>query len=284
MPYITVRNRASGQVDLYYEDLGAGRPVVLIHGWPLSSAAWERQVPVLLDAGYRVVFYDRRGFGGSSRPASGYDYDTLAADLDELMTGLDIREAALCGFSMGTGECARYLSRYGSDRVRAVAFLASIPPFLLKTPDNPGGVDRAVFDGMRAAIARDRYAFASSFLRDYYNVGLLGGDRASDDVVRASWNLAALASARALSDCVPAWLTDFRADLPHVDVPALVVHGDDDWVLPIAATGLRLHQSLAGSRWVVIEGGSHGLLWTHADEVNRALLAFLEAHMRGAVR
>lgn len=279
MPYITVGVENSGSIDLYYEDQGSGSPVVLIHGWPLSSASWEKQLPVLLEAGYRVVAYDRRGFGGSSRPASGYDYDTLAADLDQLMTALDLRGAALVGFAMGTGECARYLGTYGSERVRAAALIASIPPFLLKTPDNPAGVEGTVFDGITCAIARDRYAFAAEFLSAYYNVGLLEGERVSDDAVRASWNVAAAASPRAFAACVRAWLTDFRADLSRIDVPALVLHGDDDLLLPIASTGLPLHESLKGSRWVVIEGGAHGLLWTHAEEVNRELLAFLGSRL-----
>lgn len=276
MPYISVGEENSGSIDLYYEDHGAGRPVVLIHGWPLSGASWEKQLPVLLDAGYRVITYDRRGFGSSSKPWSGYDYDTFAADLHTLMTTLDLRDAALVGFSMGTGECARYLGTYGSDRVRKVAFLASVPPFLLKTPDNPDGVDGGVFDGIRAAIAKDRYAFASTFLADFYNVDVLGGDRVSADVVRSSWNVAAVASAKAFADCVPAWLTDFRGDLPRVDVPALVLHGDADRTLPIASTGIPLHERLTGSRFVVVEGGPHGLIWTHADKVNAELVDFLK--------
>jgi pimeloyl-ACP methyl ester carboxylesterase len=275
MPHLTVRHGGSGSVELYYEDQGSGRPVVLVHGWPLCSSSWEKQVPALLAAGYRVVYYDRRGFGGSSRPASGYDYDTLAADLDALLTTLDLRDAALVGFAMGAGECARYLARYGSARIGAVAFVAAILPFLLATADNPGGVPAAALDGMAAALAHDRHAFTAAFLRDYYNAGL-GGGRASEELVHASWVLAAGASALALAGCVRAWRTDFRADVARIDVPALVLHGDDDAILPIAATGLRLHESVPGSRWVVVEGGAHGLLWTHADEVNRELLSFLE--------
>ena len=262
MPSLRV-NSTSESVDLYYEDQGAGPPVVLVHGSPLASECFEKQVPALLDAGYRTVYYDRRGFGRSSRPGSGYDYDTPAADLDVLITTLDLREIALVGFSMGTGECARYLARYGTARVRAVAFLASIPHVLLETPDNPAGVDQAWFDRM---------------------TDLLGRDRVSDDVVRASANLVASASGKALEDSVSAWMTDFRAGLVRVDVPALVLHGDDDCIAPIAATGLRLHQSLPRSRWVVIEGGTHGLTWTHAEEVNRELLAFFATHMKKTVR
>ena len=275
MPYIRVGEKNSASVELYYEDHGAGHPVVLIHGWPMSGASWEKQVLALLGAGHRVITYDRRGFGLSSKPASGYDYDTFAADLATLMTTLDLRDAALVGFSMGTGECARYLSTYGSARVRKVAFLASIPPFLLKTPDNPDGVDGVVFDRMRAAIAKDRYAFASAFLADFYRVEPRDGHRTSDDVVRASWNLADVASAKAFADCIPAWLTDFRDDLARIDVPALVLHGDDDLILPIVSTALPLHDRMMGSRLVVVEGGAHGLIWTHAEEVNAELVSFL---------
>ncbi len=275
MPYVNVGEENSGNIDLYYEDHGSGSPVVLIHGWPLSGASWEKQVPVLLGAGYRVITYDRRGFGASSKPASGYDYDTFTQDLDKLMTELDLRDAALVGFSMGSGECARYLSTFGSERVSKVAFLASIPPFVLKTPDNPGGVDESVFEEIKESIARDRHAFASAFLANFYNTDVLGGQLISDEVVRSSWNLAARSSAIAFAECVPTWLTDFRDDLPKIDVPALVLHGDSDRILPIASTGDPLHESLEGSHYVVVEGGPHGLLWTHAEEVNRALVDFL---------
>lgn len=255
---------------------GSGKPVVLIHGWPLSGVSWEKQVPVLLSAGYRVIAYDRRGFGDSSKPASGYDYDTFAQDLNKLMTKLDLRDAALVGFSMGTGECARYLGTFGSERVSKVAFLASVPPFLLKTPDNPGGVDEGVFKRIMASIAKDRHAFAAAFLADFYNVDVLGGKQVSDEVVRSSWNLAARSSAKAFADCVPTWLTDFRKDLARIHVPALVLHGDADRILPIASTGHTLHERLKGSRKVVVKDGPHGVIWTHADQVNAALVDFLK--------
>jgi non-heme chloroperoxidase len=277
MSYITVGKENSGDIELYYEDHGAGQPVVLIHGWPLSGASWEKQVAVLLDAGYRVITYDRRGFGKSSQPTSGYDYDTFAEDLHKLMTQLELRDAVLVGFSMGTGECARYLGTYGSERVSKVAFLASVPPFLLKTSDNPGGVDGSVFEGIQRSIARDRLAFLSEFLSNFYNVDVLGGDRVSDELVRLSWNIASGASARGTLECVQAWLTDFREDLPRIDVPALVLHGDADRILPIDATGRRLHEAIEGSRFVLLQGAPHGLLWTHAEDVNRALLDFLGA-------
>jgi non-heme chloroperoxidase len=275
VPYIHVGEENSASINLYYEDHGSGSPVVLIHGWMLSGASWEKQVPVLLDAGYRVITYDRRGFGDSSKPASGYDFDTFAQDLDKLMTGLDLHDATLVGFSMGAGECARYLSVFGAERVSKVAFLASILPFLLKTPDNPGGVDESVFEEIRASVARDRYAFASGFLANYYNTDVLGGQLISDEVVRSAWNLGTRSSPIALAECVPAWLTDFRDDLLKIDVPALVLHGDSDRILPIASTGDPLQESLKGSQYIVVEGGPHGLLWTHAEEVNRALIDFL---------
>jgi non-heme chloroperoxidase len=275
MPYISVGQENSGSIDLYYEDHGSGEPVVLIHGWPLNGASWEKQTLALLAAGYRVITYDRRGFGKSSQPTVGYDYDTFAADLDTVLTTLDLNGVTLVGFSMGTGEVTRYLGTYGSARVKKAALLASVPPFLLKTDDNPGGVDSSVFEGIRAAIAGDRPAFLAQFLRDFYNVDVLQGTRISEEVVRNSWIVAVGASAKGTLDCVPAWLTDFRQDVPRIDVPTLVLHGDDDRILPIAVTGDRLHAGIKGSTYVVVKGGPHGLLWTHADEVNAALLKFL---------
>ncbi|WP_413894543.1 alpha/beta fold hydrolase, partial [Candidatus Skiveiella danica] len=225
----------SGNIDLYYEDHGAGRPVVMIHGWPLSSKSWEKQVPALIDAGYRVVAYDRRGFGNSAKPAFGYDYDTLAEDLHKLMTELDLTGATLVGFSMGGGEVARYLGTHGSDRVDSAVFISAIPPFLLKTAENPEGVDGSVFDGI--------------------NVDVLGGDRISDEAVRFNWNIAATASPRGTLDSVSAWLTDFRGDLRSIDVPVLVIHGDADRIVPFAASGKRIPGLIRESRLVVVEGG-----------------------------
>jgi len=275
MNYINVDKENSGTVDLYYEDHGQGKPVILIHGWPLSGASWEKQVPALIDAGYRVITYDRRGFGRSSRPATGYDYDTFAGDLHKLMTRLDLRDAAVVGFSMGCGEVARYLGAYGSKRVSKAVFMSAIQPFLLKTPDNPAGEERSAFEGKMKSIAADRPAYLSGFLSKFYNVDTLLGVRVSDEVVRASWNIAVAASPKGTVACVEAWLTDFREDLKRIDVPTLVVHGDDDRILPLAVTGKRTQESVKGSRLVVIKGGPHGLNWTHAEEVNRELLAFL---------
>jgi non-heme chloroperoxidase len=276
MNYITVGKENSGDINLYYEDHGEGRPVVLIHGWPLSSASWERQVPALIRAGYRVITYDRRGFGYSSKPALGYDYDTLADDLSAIMTRLELREATLVGFSMGGGEVARYLGRYGKERVRKAVFMAAVTPFLLKTPDNPAGVDGGVFEAIQQAIITDRPAFLTSFLANFYNLHALGGKKVSDEAVRLSWNIAAAASPKGTLDCVQAWLTDFRDDLIRFDLPTLVIHGDNDRILPFAATGSRTHEAVDGSRLMVVAGAPHGLNWTHAEEVNRALLEFIK--------
>jgi len=276
MPFVTVGRENSGAVDLYYEDHGEGKPVVLMHGWPLSGRSWEKQVPVLLEAGYRVITYDRRGFGDSSKPTSGYDYDTFAEDLHQLMTTLDLREATLVGFSMGGGEVARYLGKYGSERISRAAFLAAVPPLLLKTADNPSGVDGSVFEGIKKAIVADRLAFLSKFLSDFYNVDALGGKRISEEVVRHSWNIAAGASPMGTLDCVAAWGTDFRKDLSRITVPTVVLHGDADRILPLSATASRTHEMVKGSRLVVVKDGPHGVNWTHAEEVNQALLDLLK--------
>jgi non-heme chloroperoxidase len=275
MPHITVGEENSGTIELYYEDHGAGKPVVLIHGWPLSGRSWEKQVPALLEAGYRVITYDRRGFGDSSKPTFGYDYNTFAEDLHTLMTKLDLRDVALVGFSMGGGEVACYLGHHGSQRVSRAVLMAAVPPYLLKTPDNPEGVDNNVFEGIKKAIAADRPAFLSKFLEDFCNVDAVRGKRVSDEVVRLSWNIAAGASPKGTLNCVSAWVIDFRHDLARIDVPTLVVHGDADRILPLAATGTRTPKFVKGSELAVVEGGPHGLNWTYAEDVNRTLLGFL---------
>lgn len=275
MPYISVGQENSGSIDLYYEDHGSGKPVVLIHGWPLSGRSWEKQMPVLLDAGYRVITYDRRGFGDSSKPTSGYNYDTFAEDLHKLITKLDLRDAALVGFSMGGGEVARYLGKYGSESVKKAAFLAAVPPFLLKTPDNPSGVEGSVFDGIKASIVADRLAFLTSFFNNFYNVDVYGGKQVSEQAVQFSWNIASGASPKGTLDCVSAWLTDFRKDLARIDVPTLVVHGDADRIVPFEASGKRTHELVKGSRLLTVKDGPHGLNLTHAEQVNRELLDFL---------
>jgi non-heme chloroperoxidase len=275
MPYISVGKENSGSIDLYYEDHGAGKPVVLIHGYPLNGASWEKQVPVLLASGHRVITYDRRGFGKSSQPTTGYDYDTFADDLRKLVTTLELRDFALVGFSMGGGEVARYLGKYGSQGVRKAVFISSVPPYLLKTPDNPEGVDLNVFQGIEKAVAADRYAFFTDFFKNFYNSDVLLGKRVSDQAVHASWNVAAGASATASLACVATWYTDFRKDLPRIEVPTLVMHGDADRILPITASGLRTAKLIKGARMVVVEGGPHAINWTHADKVNPELLDFL---------
>ena len=275
MPSITVGKENSGNIDLYYEDHGSGTPVVLIHGYPLSGASWEKQVPVLLDAGHRVITYDRRGFGKSSQPATGYNYDTFAEDLHKLVTQLGLRDFALVGFSMGGGEVARYLGKYGSKGVNKAVIISGVPPFLLKTPDNPEGVDGSVFEGIKKAIVADRFAFFTDFFKNFYNTDLLLGKRVSEQAVQASWNIAAGASATASLACVPTWHEDFRNDLSRVDVPTLVIQGDADRILPIAASGLRTAKSINGARLLVIKDGPHCITWTHADQVNGGLLEFL---------
>lgn len=248
---------------------------MLIHGWPLNGASWEKQEAALLAAGHRVITYDRRGFGASDKPSFGYDHDTFAADLDAVLTRLDLRDVVLVGFSMGSGEVTRYLGTYGSERVSRAVLLGVLPPFLLKTDDNPGGVDGIVFEKIRGAIRADRPAFIAGFLADFYNVDVLGGDRVSDQVVQYSWNVGVSASAKATVDCVPTWLTDFRADLPKIDVPVLIIHGDADRTLPLRSTAVPLSKAIAGARLVVLEGAPHGLIWTHATEVNKELLTFI---------
>lgn len=275
MPYVTVGEENSGGIEIYYEDHGRGEPVVLIHDFPLNGHSWEKQVLPLLGAGHRVITYDRRGFGESSQPAFGYDYDSFAQDLNVLMEKLDLRGATLVGFSMGTGEVTRYLSNHGSERVSKAALLAPIPPFLLKTPGNPAGVDRSVFDGFKESIVSDRPAFMKAFLDDFYNVDVLGGKRVSEQAWQLSFNVAVRASARGTLDCVDAWLTDFRADMPRIDVPTLVVQGTEDRILPIDSTGRRLPALIEDVRYVEVEGGPHNIPWTHAEDVNRSLLGFL---------
>ena len=275
MPYANVGKENSTDIELYYEDHGSGDAVVLIHGYPLSGASWEKQIPVLLAGGRRVITYDRRGFGKSSQPTTGYNYDTLAEDLKKLVTHLKLHDFALVGFSMGGGEVARYLGKYGSKGVSKAVFISSVPPFLLKTPDNPEGLDGSVFEGIQKAVLADRYAFFTDFFKNFYNTDLLQGKRVSEEAVRASWNVAAGASATASLACVPTWHEDFRKDLTRIDVPTLVIHGDADRILPITVSGLRTAKLIKGARSVVVKDGPHCITWTHADEVNGELVEFL---------
>ncbi len=276
MPHISVGQENSGSIDLYYEDHGQGRPVVLIHGYPLSSRAWDKQVPVLLDAGHRVITYDRRGFGGSSQPISGYDYDTFAADLNTLLATLDLTDVTLVGHSMGTGEVTRYLGTYGSARITQGVLVSPIPPFLLHTDDNPEGLPGSLFDGFVQAAGADTPAWMKGFLDNFYNMDVLGGTLVSDQAFQASWNVATAASAAAAVACIPTWETDFRADLAKIDVPVLVIQGDADRILPFPNTGKRLPGLIKDMQLVVIEGGPHAIAWTHTDQVNQALLSFLK--------
>jgi len=278
MPYITVGQENSGDIELYYEDQGSGQPVVLIHGYPLDGASWERQTRELLAAGHRVITYDRRGFGGSSKVGSGYDYDTFASDLNTVMSTLELQDAILVGFSMGTGELARYVGTYGADRVAKLAFLASLEPFLVQTGDNPGGVPQDVFDGIVASAKGDRFAWFTDFYSNFYNLDENLGTRISQAAVDGSWNVAIASAPVAAYAVVPSWTEDFRGDVDAVKaagIPTLIMHGTNDRILPIDNTGRRFHAALPDAEYVEIDGAPHGMLWTHADEVNAVLLGFV---------
>jgi non-heme chloroperoxidase len=275
MPRITVGTENGHDIEIHYEDHGSGEPIVLIHGYPLDGNSWEKQERALRDAGYRVITFDRRGFGRSSQPIIGYDYDTFAADLEALLDHLALDDVILVGFSMGTGEVTRYLGTYGSGRVRKAVLLGTIPPFLLKTDDNPEGIDRQVFEGLKAAVVSDRYAFFKAFLDNLYNVDTLMPDRISPQAWQASFNVAAAASPYASYACIDTWLTDFRGDLARIDVPVLVLHGTEDRTLPFGVTAARLPGLVKDLTLIPVEGGPHNIGWTHPDEVNTALLNFL---------
>jgi len=275
MPYVNVGKENSATIDLYYEDHGSGDAVVLIHGYPLSGASWEKQTAALLATGHRVITYDRRGFGKSSQPTTGYNYDTFAADLNQLVKHLKLANFAIAGFSMGGGEVARYLGKYGSKGVTRAVIISGVPPFLLKTPDNPEGVDAAVFEGIQKAVAADRYAFFTEFYKNFYNSDVYLGKRVSEEVLRVSWNIAATASATASLACVPTWHEDFRQDVARIDIPALVIHGEADRIVPISAGGARTAQLIRNARYLSIKDGPHAIIWTHAEEVNEALVSFL---------
>jgi non-heme chloroperoxidase len=280
--FITVATENSVDVDIFYTDQGSGQPVVLIHGFPLNGESWGKQQAALLDAGYRVIAYDRRGFGASTKTASGFDYDTFAADLHALIEELDLNDAVLVGFSMGTGEIARYLSRYGSSRIAKAVFIGSLEPWLLKTDENPDGAgDQAFFDGTAQAVRDDRYAFLTGFFHDFYNLDDLLGSRISQEAVDASVAVANQAGNTAIAAAPLTWPTDFRADVDALAVPSLIVHGTADNILPIDATARRFRELVPSAEYVEIEGAPHGLLWTHGAEVNEALLAFLASRSEG---
>jgi pimeloyl-ACP methyl ester carboxylesterase len=273
--YIKVGKENSTSVEIYYEDHGSGSPVVLIHGWPLNGASWEKQTAALLAAGHRVITYDRRGFGASSQPTVGYDYDTFAADLDTVLSTLDLTDVSLVGFSMGTGEVTRYIGKYGTKRVRKAVLIGTLGPYLVKAADNPEGVDRSVFEAIKAAIKADRPAFLMEFLRNFYNYDVTGGKLVSERVLEANWTVAAGASASGTRACVDAWIEDFRQDIARNTVPTLLLHGDADRILPADATSRRQAKMIKNIKFVELKGGPHGVLWTHAEEVNSELVKFL---------
>jgi non-heme chloroperoxidase len=273
--YIKVGQENSTPVELYYEDHGAGSPVVLIHGWPLSGASWEKQTAALLAAGHRVITYDRRGFGKSSQPAIGYNYDTFAADLNAVLTTLNITDVSLVGFSMGTGEVTRYIGKFGTKRVRNAVLIGTLGPYLVKTADNPEGVDRSVFEGLKAALKADRPATLMEFLRNFYNYDVTGGKLVSERVLGDNWNVAAGASAIGTVACVDAWIEDFRQDITRNTVPTLILHGDADRILPADASSRRQAKLIKNVKFVELKGGPHGVLWTHAEQINSELVKFL---------
>ena len=271
MPFI--KTTGAHATDIHYHDIGSGQPVVLIHGWPLSHRSWESQINALSEGGYRVIAYDRRGFGESAKPSTGYDYDTFAADLDAIMTQLDLKNAALAGFSMGGGEVARYIGRYGTARVSKAMLLGAVPPFLLKTADNPDGAPKALFDGMLAGVKKDRVAFLDEFFKNFYNTDTIPPH---PDLVPYSKWMAWGASPVGTQQCIVAFgETDFRKDLAKITIPTLIVHGDEDRIVPIAISGKKSHDMIKGSRYEVLKGAPHGFGATHAEKLNALLLDFL---------
>ena len=275
MATLTVGKENSTPIELYYEDHGSGSPVVLIHGWPLSGASWEKQTAALLAAGHRVITYDRRGFGRSSKPGLGYDYDTFASDLDKLLKKLKLTKVALVGFSMGSGEVTRYIGKYGSKRIRKAVLIGTLGPYLVKAADNPEGVDPRVFAGIKAALGADRPAFLMEFLKNFYNYDVTGGKLVSERVLEDNWNVAAGASAIGTIACVDCWIEDFRKDLQRNTVPTLILHGDADRILPPGATSRRQVKMIKNCKLVELAGGPHGVLWTHAAQINKELVSFL---------
>lgn len=278
MSFISVGQENSQSINLHYTDVGEGHPVVLIHGYPLDGSSWERQTTALLAAGYRVITYDRRGFGQSSKPSRGYNYTTFAADLDALLTTLELSDVTLVGFSMGTGEIARYLHQYGSARVHSAVFIGSLEPFLLITEDNPdGAIDTSFIEEFSASVRRDRYAHFTEFLNDFFNTDETLGNRLSDEALRHHHLLAGQSGAEAAALAPYSWIEDFRKDITAIDVPTQIIHGTGDRILPIEATGRRFSAALPDAQYVEIPDAPHGLLWTHSNEVNSALLGFLQS-------
>ena len=276
MPYVNVAQQDEQSVDLYYEVQGTGKPVVLIHGWPLSGRAWEAQLPALVEAGYQVITYDRRGFGQSSKPWNGYDYDTLAQDLKALMDELDLTDATIVGFSMGGGEVARYLGNFGSERISKAVLASAVPPYLFKADDNPdGALAEADIQEFLDGVSGDRIAFLNDFTKNFFTPAD-GKLLVSKPMRLYNRDIASFASAKATYDCVKSFsYTDFRDDLKKFDVPTLVIHGDADQIVPFEASGQRSHDMIADSQLHVVEGGPHGINVTHAKEFNDTLIAFL---------
>jgi len=275
MSAIKVGQENSQPIELYYEDHGSGAPVVLIHGWPLNSDAWEKQTAALLAAGHRVITYDRRGFGRSSKPSTGYNYDTFAADLEALLSALNLTDVSLVGHSMGTGEITRYIGKYGTKRLRKAVLIGTLGPYLVKTADNPEGLDRKGFDDTKAALKADRPATLREFLKNFYSVGGEDGKRVSGQVMDANWAVAIGASPIGTVACVDSWIEDFRKDIPRNDVPTMIIHGDDDRILPPDATSRRQAKMMKNVKFVELKGASHGLAWTRAAEINAQLVPFL---------
>lgn len=274
MPFLTV-GRDAGNIDIYFEDHGVGNPVVLIHGFPLSGRSWEKQVLPLVETGHRVILYDRRGFGRSSQTITGYNYDVFAEDLRKLIKHLDLKNPSLVGFSMGAGEVARYISRYGSSNVDRAVFLSGVPPYLMKSPENPAGVGDDVRVKFENSIKQDRLSFLTGFFENMYNADVLLGSRLTEEELRYSWNIGSMASPQATLKCVGTWWTDFRQCVAKIDVPTLIIHGDADRIVPLEGSSRLLQRSIRGSRLAIVEGAPHGLLATHADKVNPLLVDFL---------
>jgi peroxiredoxin len=266
----------SAKVNLYYEDYGNGQPIILIHGWPLSHRMWDTQIEILVEAGFRVIAYDRRGFGQSSKPFSGYDYNTMTRDLKDLIQVLNLKKVILCGFSMGGGEVARYIGKYGTTNVDKAILISAVTPFLKKTEDNKNAVDESVFQGMRGGIEKDRAGFFKDFGKNFVSYDELK-DRVSLAQVELNWNIAMQASRKATLDCVDSFgLTDFREDLKAFDIPTLIIHGDSDRIVPFEVSGKKAHKLIKNSELAIIKNGPHGLTFTHANELNSSILSFIK--------
>ncbi len=282
MAYLKVGSENSTPINLYFEDHGQGEPVVLIHGWPLNSRSWEKQLPILLDAGFRVITYDRRGFGQSTQCAIGFDSQTLASDLNILMTELNLHNAILVGFSMGGVEVAKYLSSFGADRTQKAVFISSVTPYLLKSEDNPEGVEASVFENIRKKLIADRPQFLTQFFKDFYNAGYF--EKVSEEAIHASWIHGIMASPVASLKSVDTWLVDLRTDLKRIKIPTLVIHGDMDKTVPVKASGSRMSQYLENCEYQQLISAPHGLIWTHADELNAMLLKFIASSAAKTVK